>query len=179
MILTSHLQLLPCSLQYFEALLHGNNVLGDLLGIDIPEHWTDYPEMVLVAYDKLRNDPAILGWFFYLVIHRKHQRLIGAGGFKGKADHSGTVEIGYEISQDYRDQGLGTELAFGLIRFAFGHSYIQRVIAHTEKEYNASVKILQKAGMHFAGEVPDKENDSLWLWEINREQYETILPTEQ
>ncbi|NLR78971.1 GNAT family N-acetyltransferase [Chitinophaga eiseniae] len=172
MIQTPRLQLLPCSLEHFELLLQGNDHLADLLGISIQEGWTEYPEMVLVAYDKLRNDPAMLGWFFYLVIHREDRRLIGAGGFKGKPNGDGLVEMGYEITEDYREQGLGTEMAEALIRFAFGHSYVHRVIAHTEEEYNASVKILQKAGMRFVGTIKNKENEDLWEWEITRSQYE-------
>jgi RimJ/RimL family protein N-acetyltransferase len=173
MIQTPRLQLLPCSLEHFELLLQGNDHLADLLGISIPDGWTEYPEMVLVAYDKLRNDPAMLGWFFYLVIHRADERLIGAGGFKGKPNGDGTVEIGYEITADYREKGFGTEMAEALIRFAFGHSYVHRVIAHTEEEYNASVKILQKAGMRFVGTIKNKEGEDLWEWEITRQQYES------
>ncbi len=164
--------MLPCSLEHFELLLQGNDHLADLLGISIQEGWTEYPEMVLVAYDKLRNDPAMLGWFFYLVIHRADKRLIGAGGFKGKPNGDGLVEIGYEITSDYREKGLGTEMAESLIRFAFGHSYVKRVIAHTEEEYNASVKILQKAGMRFVGTIKNKEGEDLWEWEITRSQYQ-------
>ncbi|MFY0253021.1 GNAT family N-acetyltransferase [Chitinophaga sp. 30R24] len=172
MIQTPRLQLLPCTLEHFEMLLQGDDQLADLLGIAIPDNWTEYPEMVLVAYDKLRNDPAILGWFFYLVIHCADRRLIGAGGFKGKPCEAGIVEMGYEITADYREKGLGTEMAAALIRFAFGHSYIQRVIAHTEEVYNASVKILQKAGMRFAGAIKNKDGEDLWEWEITREQYQ-------
>jgi len=179
MIQTSRLQLLPCTLQYFEALLQGNDVLADLLGIDIPEYWTEFPEIILVAYDKLRNDPSMLGWFFYLVIHREDRRLIGSGGFKERPDKNGMVEIGYEITADYREQGYGTELAAALIRFAFSHNYVQKVVAHTEEEYNASVKILQKAGMQFAGEVSDKENEQLWQWAITREQYTAFVEKDQ
>lgn len=164
--------MLPCSLEHFELLLQGNDHLADLLGISIQEGWTEYPEMVLVAYDKLRNDPAMLGWFFYLVIHRADKRLIGAGGFKGKPNGDGLVEIGYEITADYREKGLGTEMAESLIRFAFGHTYVKRVIAHTEEEYNASVKILQKAGMRFVGTIKNKEGEDLWEWEITRSQYQ-------
>ncbi|PSL49331.1 RimJ/RimL family protein N-acetyltransferase [Chitinophaga niastensis] len=166
--------MLPCSLEHFELLLQGNDHLADLLGISIEDGWTDYPEMVLVAYDKLRNDPSMLGWFFYLVLHRNDKRLIGAGGFKGKPDDQGLVEMGYEIAADYRERGLGTEMAKALIRFAFGHSYVQRVIAHTEEEYNASVKILQKAGMRFVGTIKNIENEDLWEWEITREQYNEL-----
>jgi RimJ/RimL family protein N-acetyltransferase len=169
MILTSRLQILPCTLQYFEALLQGKEALGHLLDIDIPLFWTEFPEIILVAYDKLRNDPSMLGWFLYLVIHQEDKRLIGAGGFKGRPDNDGVVEIGYEITTAYREMGFGTELTQALIRFAFGHSYVTRVIAHTEEEYTASVKVLQKSGMSFAGENPDTQ---LWRWEITRAQYE-------
>lgn len=164
--------MLPCSLEHFELLLQGNDHLADLLGISIQDGWTEYPEMVLVAYDKLRNDPAMLGWFFYLVLHRADKRLIGAGGFKGKPNEEGLVEMGYEITADYREKGLGTEMAVALISFAFGHSYVKRVIAHTEEEYNASVKILQKAGMRFVGTIKNKEGEDLWEWEITRDQYQ-------
>ncbi|ACU58211.1 GNAT family N-acetyltransferase [Chitinophaga pinensis] len=168
MILTSRLQLLSCTLQYFEALLQGEEVLSELLHIRIPEPWTEYPEIILVAYDKLRNDPSMLGWFFYLVIHKEDKCLIGAGGFKGRPDKDGTVEIGYEISAPYREQGYGTELTQALVRFAFSHSYVNKVVAHTEEEYNAAVKVLQKSGMHFVGEDPEQ----LWKWEITRDQYQ-------
>lgn len=179
MIQTTRLQLLPCTLKYFEALLHGNEALAQILGIDVPEHWTEFPEMVLVAYDKLRNDPALLGWFFYLAIHKADNRLIGTGGFKGRPTPDGVVEIGYEVSADYREQGYATEMAEVLIRFAFNHSYVQKVIAHTLEEYNAAVKVLQKAGMRFAGAVNGTDAGELWRWEITREQYEAVQAAHQ
>ena len=96
MIQTLRLQLLPCTLLHFEALLHGNEALAQTLGIDVPENWTEYPEMVLVAYDKLRNDPSLMGWFFYLAIHQADNRLIGTASFKGRPTPEGVVEIARE-----------------------------------------------------------------------------------
>lgn len=171
MIETSRLQLLPCTLQHFEALFQGEEVLAKLLGITVPEDWTEYPEMVLLAYDKLRNDPSMLGWFFYLVIHKEDKQLIGTGGFKGKPGENGAIEIGYEIAPAYREKGYATEMVEGLVRFAFSHPHISRVMAHTLEEYNAAVKVLQKSGMHFAGAFTDQEEDELWRWEIKREDY--------
>ncbi len=166
--------MLPCSLKYFEAVLHGNEALAQVLGVDVPENWTEYPEMVLVAYDKMRNDPALLGWFFYLAIHKADNRLIGTAGFKGRPTPEGVVEVGYEVSPDYREHGYATEMAETLIRFAFGHSYVSKVIAHTLEEYNAAVKVLQKCGLHFAGAVNGTDAGELWRWEITREQYEAL-----
>lgn len=172
MIQTERLILLSCTLAHFEALLHGNEVLAKKLGIDVPEKWTEFPEMILVAYDKLRNDPSLLGWFFYFAIHRADNRLIGIASFKGKPTPDGVVEIGYDVSQNYREQGYATEMGQALIRFAFNHPYIQKVIAHTEDEYNASVKVLQKCGLRFTGVVNGTDAGQLWRWEITRQAYE-------
>jgi len=172
MILTKHLQLMPCTLHHFELFLQGSDVLASQLDITISENWIEYPEVILVTYDKLRNDPTLLGWFFYMVILKESKQLIGAGGFKGKPSADGTVEIAYEISPEHREKGYGTEMAQALINFAFGHSYVTNVIAHTEEEYNASVKILQKVGMSFVGAIRNKDNEELWEWKITREQFE-------
>ncbi|MFB6455966.1 GNAT family N-acetyltransferase [Chitinophaga sp. Hz27] len=173
MILTKRLQLLPCTLQHFELLLQGNDALANQLGITISDNWIEYPEVILVTYDKLRNDPSLLGWFFYMVIHRENKELIGAGGFKGRPNSEGVVEIAYDISPDYREQGYGTETAKALINFAFGHNYVTSVIAHTEEEYNSSVKTLQKVGMSFVGAFTNKENEELWEWRITRDIFES------
>lgn len=115
----------------------------------------------------------MLGWFFYLIIHKADNKLIGTGGFKGKPDKNGTVEIGYEIAEEYREQGYATEMVGAFIRFAFHHQYIHKVVAHTLEEYDSSVKVLQKNGMQFAGNINTPGKDTLWKWEITRNAYES------
>lgn len=171
--------MLPCTLMHFEDLLRGNEALAQTLGIDVPENWTEYPEMVLVAYDKLRNDPSLMGWFFYLAIHRADNRLIGTASFKGRPTVDGVVEIGYEVSLDYREQGYATEIGQALIRYAFEHPHVTKVVAHTLEEYNAAVKVLQKCGLRFAGTVNGTDAGELWRWEISREQFETTATAHQ
>ncbi|RAI98699.1 RimJ/RimL family protein N-acetyltransferase [Chitinophaga skermanii] len=171
MIETARLQLLPCTLQHFEAFFHGNDELSNILGIEVPENWTEFPEMIILAYDKLRNDPSMLGWFFYFVIHKTDKKIIGTGGFKGRPSPEGVVEIGYEISEDYRENGYASEAVEAFIRFAFHHQYVNKIIAHTLEEYNASVKVLQKNGLHFAGTVNTTDGGILWEWQISREAY--------
>lgn len=171
--------MLPCTLMHFEELLRGNEALAQTLGIDVPENWTEYPEMVLVAYDKLRNDPSLMGWFFYLAIHRADNRLIGTASFKGRPTVDGVVEIGYEVSVDYREQGYATEIGQALIRYAFNDPHVTKVVAHTLEEYNAAVKVLQKCGLRFAGTVNGTDAGELWRWEITREQFETTATAHQ
>ncbi|PUZ26644.1 Acetyltransferase (GNAT) domain-containing protein [Chitinophaga costaii] len=174
---TSRLHLIFCKLEYFEALLHGPQHLAELLAIKIPEHWPPYTELVLVAYDKLRNHPELDGWFFYLVVHKTDRTLIGTGGFKSLPDANGVVEVGYEVQEDYREQGYGTELLEALIDYAFAHAAVTEVIAHTLEEYNATVKVLQKCGLTFAGSMPT-DDEPLWRWSLRREVYERKVITQ-
>lgn len=171
MINTRRLELIPCELQHYEAVLQGNSVLSKQLGVTVRSGWTESPEAILISYDKLKNDPSLVGWFFYMIIHKEKKELIGTGGFKGKPDKDGTVEIGYEIRPDYREQGYARETAEALIRFAFSFPGIQKVIAHTLEEYNPSVKVLQNNGLKFAGTFPDQDDGKLWRWELKRENY--------
>ncbi|GAA4300419.1 GNAT family N-acetyltransferase [Compostibacter hankyongensis] len=168
MIVTPRLFLYACELKHYEAVLQGGDALSRLLNTEVPEKWTETPELVLVAFDKMKSDPSLLGWFFYFIVHQRDNRLIGTGGFKGKPSASGAVEIGYEIVPDYRDQGYATETASALIDFAFSHSEIRKVVGHTLSEFDAAVRVLQKAGLQF---VKTEGSGDLCRWEITRAAY--------
>lgn len=94
------------------------------------------------------------------------------GGFKGKPNQEGVVEIGYEIIPNYRNQGLATEVAQGLIDYAFSYPQVQLVIAHTLAEKNASTKVLEKVGMFYQETINDPEDGMIWRWSLERTKYQ-------
>ncbi len=104
----------------------------------------------------------------YFFIHSTDRKLVGSGGFKGKPDDAGTVEIGYAVASAYRGKGLATEAASGLIDFAFSNSQTQTVQAHTLAEENESVRVLRKVGMQFVKELYDPEDGNIWQWQLRR-----------
>jgi RimJ/RimL family protein N-acetyltransferase len=105
----------------------------------------------------------------YFFVHQPDRKLIGNGGFKGKPDEAGTVEIGYAVAPAYRRKGLATEAAQGLIDFAFSHPQIRTIQAHTLAEENESVRVLRKVGMKFVKELNDLEDGDIWQWQLKRE----------
>jgi ribosomal-protein-alanine N-acetyltransferase len=174
MIETANLRLVPCEMAHFEAYLRDRQELGNLLGVKIPDGWPHFPEALPMGYKWLKRDPALLGWWTYLFIHRAEQMLIGSGGFKGRANENGMVEIGYEIAPSYRERGFATEAARGMVDYAFSHAHVRVVDAHTLPEKNASGSVLSKVGMRWMGVVHHPEDGEIWHWRLSREEYEAV-----
>ena len=172
MIQTRSLQLIPCELIHVEAIIRNKKELESILGASVPDGWPQYAESMPYAYEHLKADPSLLGWWTYLFIHPENKALVGSGGFKGKADESGMVEIGYEVAPEYRNRGLATEAAQGLIDYAFSYPHIKSVEAHTLAKANPSTRVLERIGMKYVGKVYDAEDGEIWHWRLTREDYE-------
>lgn len=174
MIETPRLRLVPCEPRHFEAILTGGRGLESALGATVPDDAFDFPGVMTIEamrfmHERLKDDPSLLGWWTYLFVHAGEGVLIGPGGYKGRPDGEGTVEIGYAIVPEYRGRGLATEAALGLVDNAFAHDDgVERVVAHTLAGRNASVGVLEKVGMRFAGAAPDRDLREIWRWSIER-----------
>ena len=100
----------------------------------------------------LRRNPNGVGWGMWYFCEKSKNILIGNGGFKGKPDANGSIEIGYSIIPDHQKKGFATEAVTGLVNWAFSDPKVKRIIAHTLPELQASINVLLKSGFDFAGE---------------------------
>lgn len=116
----------------------------------------------------MANNADAANWWMYFFVHTADRKLVGSGGFKGKPDDAGMVEIGYAVAPAYRRKGLATEAAQGLIDYAFSHPQVNCVQAHTLAEENESVRVLRKIGMEFVKELNDPEDGDIWQWQLKR-----------
>jgi RimJ/RimL family protein N-acetyltransferase len=176
MIETVNLKLIPAKLKHFEAILTAQKQLEQMLGVTVFDNWFDFPgvasiEAIRFSYEYLKANPDALRWWTYLFIHARDNVLVGLGGYKGKADEAGMVEIGYAIVPAYRGRGLATEAAQGLVDYAFSHPHIKMVDAHTLAETNASTRVLEKVGMRHVGTAHDPDEGEVWHWRLKREDY--------
>ena len=90
--------------------------------------------------------------------------LVGWGGFKGPPQ-DGVLELGYEIAASHRGRGLATAAVEAMLAEAFADGRVERVIAHTLPERNASTRVLEKSGFEFDAEV---EQDGRSAWRFAR-----------
>jgi ribosomal-protein-alanine N-acetyltransferase len=168
---TTNLQLIPAEAAHFEAILGNKKELEQMMNVRVPDNWPTFPESMPHGYEMLKSDPASHRWGFYLFVNSADRVLIGEGGFKGKPDGEGLVEIGYALVPEYRLRGLATEAARGLTRYAFSHPEVAIVQAHTLCDGTASINVLKKLGMKFIGTAQDPDEGEVLCWRLERKDY--------
>lgn len=90
--------------------------------------------------------------------------VVGTCAYKSPPTGEATVEIAYFTFPEYEGQGYATAMAGRLIEAASRSPDVRRIVAHTLPERNASTRVLEKAGLRFAGEVVDPEDGPVWKW---------------
>ena len=75
--------------------------------------------------------PEDWGWYALWLIVRKDGAQIGSLSFKGVPEN-GTVELGYGISEEYRNLGYATEAVETILAWAFDQPGVNSVAAETE-----------------------------------------------
>jgi len=135
--------------------LEGAEPLAAMLDAQVADNWP--PDL----YDRepmkyaLRQlaDPAEQGWsFWYLLSGMENERVVvGICGFKGRPDVSGSVEIGYSVLPQFRNQGFATEAVERLLSWAFSHQSVLEVRAETLPHLQQSIRVMKKNGFTFVG----------------------------
>ncbi|MEL7123335.1 MAG: GNAT family N-acetyltransferase [Bacteroidota bacterium] len=167
------LSLINCDEAVIEAILGGKDKLGEFLSADVATNWSEFGlDVFRYVKDKIEKHPEEVKWWSYIVKHNQDNIIIGNGGFKGKPDENGLVEIGYAIAPTYRNKGFATEMAGMLIEFAFSKSEVNNIQAHTLAEENASVHVLRKCRFRKKGELFPSHEGKIWRWLITREEFE-------
>ncbi|WP_375435286.1 GNAT family N-acetyltransferase [uncultured Hymenobacter sp.] len=156
---TPRLILLAASRALLTAELHKPRYFPVLLGAVLPTDWPpgEYNQEAMHFFlDQLTaGGRTAAGWYGWYAIRKATsttpKTLVGAGGFMGPPDASGTAEIGYSIAADWRDQGLATELVTGLIEQAANTGMVRRLVAHTRPDNPASQQVLLRNGFSSFG----------------------------
>jgi len=104
-------------------------------------------EKFIATYEKY-------GFGKWAVILKESQELIGYCGIGvEQIDHQDEREIGYRLDYRFWGQGLATEAATAVVRCGFERFNFPYILGIVERENTASVRILEKLGMHFVRET--------------------------
>lgn len=170
---TSRLDLIPFTADAIDALLARDEArLGGLTGVTFPRPLKPPPlleEVLPLVRDRLRADPASLGWWTWLTVERTTRRVTGAIGFGGPPDGDGAVMIGYATYPGADHRGFASEATRALVDWALDQPGVRRVCASIPPDNVPARRVAEKVGMRVAGTVWEEEIDDVLLYEIGKE----------
>lgn len=77
-------------------------------------------------------------------------------------------EIIYALRPEYWGRGLASELVPALLDYGFGACNLARLVATIRPENHASLRVVEKAGMHCAGEELADEGILMLIYALDR-----------
>jgi ribosomal-protein-alanine N-acetyltransferase len=113
----------------------------------------------------LAGKPRDPEWGCFLAVDDSTGQVVGTCAYKNEPAADGSVEVAYRTFPPFEGRGHATGMAAELAARA-GR---RRVLAHTLPEWNASCRVLEKAGFIRAGEVIDPEDGPVWRWAADAE----------
>lgn len=168
MIETEYLKLIPCDREMLRSAMEGDGQLSQQLGMTVAEGWLNIERTSLQdVYQKLEEDSE-KNWWIYLAIDKTENTVIGSGGFKGKPDEKGVVEISYEISPHYRGNDFATETLETLVEYAFQQVEVKIITSYTLGELNRYAKVLLSCGFKRVERIKDTGEGIMWRWQLKR-----------
>ena len=88
----------------------------------------------------------------WLVIIKQNNELLGWCGLKFLPDEN-EVDLGYRFFKKYWGNGYATESATAVLHYGFETLKLKCIIGRAAAANTASIRVLQKVGMHFEKNV--------------------------
>lgn len=151
-ILTARLRLVAITPPLLDLQETSPHVLGDALSATVPPGWpnSDWePHVYAFMRKQWQTQPETVGWHRYVLLP-ENNRVTLIGGLGSHPLNETEAEVGYGILEQWQNRGFATESTLALIEYLF-RSGRQRIRAQTFPHLKASLRVMQKCGMEFAG----------------------------
>ncbi len=104
----------------------------------------------------------------FATIIKDTNEFIGWTGIKFVDDHTENgntnfFDYGYRLNEKFWNKGYATEASVAWLDYGFNQMHIDKMNAYTHGENGASNHVLQKVGMKFMEDYPDKDG-VYWKW---------------
>jgi len=170
---TDRLELIPFTADAIDLLLARDETrLRETTGLEFPQPLRPPPlmeELLPQVRDRLRAEPASLGWWTWLAVERDSRRVTGALGFGGPPDPEGAVMVGYSTYPGANRKGYASEATRALVDWALAQPGVTRVCASIPPDNWPARRVAEKVGMEIFGTVWEEDIDEVLLYRIERQ----------
>jgi RimJ/RimL family protein N-acetyltransferase len=149
MVETENLKIIPLSAAELECYLAGAGKLEQLFNLKLtgravsPAVKERISSTVMPELRRMEGSDYLFSTF-WIVVEKSSLIIVAELGFKGKPDQQGNIEIGYGTMPSHRRKGIMTEAVGGMIGWAASMPEIHCILAETDKDNRASIRVLEK-----------------------------------
>lgn len=152
---TPRLTLVACTAQLVRYEMVDLPRLGEVLDAVVPDGWPpeDHRDVLQFFHALLEAKPDDVGyhaWYWLSSAEGPRAVMVGGGGFRGRPDDEGMLEVGYSVLPEFRAKGYATEGVTGLLHWGSAQG-AKGFEAEALLENAASRRVLAKCGFREVG----------------------------
>lgn len=156
-IKTDRLMLITFTAEMMQAAISNEHELARAAGYQVVDGYPsdEYKEILPFKIQRYSQYPEENEWEG-LIVHQEDQMIMGDMGFRRSMDNPEELELGYSIVPAYQGRGYATEMAQAIISWGLAQADIKKIIASCDNDNQASIRVLEKAGLKRLGEQQHK-----------------------
>ena len=120
---------------------------------------------------QVQADPSVNPWLIRLAVDRESDTIVGLTNFHDRPDEDGVVEIGYRVTDRFRRNGYGREIAQIMWDFAASHPDVKVLRATVSPTNVPSLAIIESTGFAHVGEQDDPEDGLEYVFDMSVADY--------
>jgi RimJ/RimL family protein N-acetyltransferase len=151
-IRTARLALVPATREILNSDRDDRHELARLLVAEIPAAWPPalMDETVIREFIRMSTDPGCTAFAVWYWVRDEPgsgpRTLIGSGGVVSSERDRDTVVLGYSVLDAFQNRGFASEAVHALVPAILSLPGTSRIIATTEPDHAASIRVLEKNG---------------------------------
>ncbi|MGL4207095.1 MAG: GNAT family N-acetyltransferase [Aeromonadaceae bacterium] len=145
---------------------------ADYLGCQLPARWFAQWRLMAIKLQDLKFEPDSLPWSLRAIIHKESKQMIGQIGFHTapnpdylRAHSCQGIELGYEVYEGWRRQGLAREALQAMLGFAKIQG-VKRFVLSISPDNPASTGLALSFGFTKFGEQHDEEDGLEYQYQL-------------
>ena len=154
--------------------------------LELLQKWQSWAKDPSIDATRSFIQHGVLAWksasivdFPMIFIHKKDQKIIGASGYNDPSDPDrGIYEIGYWCDVNYQGQGLVTECANALTRYAINELAANKVVISMQVKNVKSIAVAERLQFKNEGKRPSRTKKNIDVYFFTCSKIEHLPPLE-
>ena len=137
-------------------------------------HLLDSPGPLVHRIPRIEKDPSLVPYLLRMAVLKSTREIIGSAGFHDGPDENGMIEIGLEIVEAYREQGLAQELLTAMWDWVVHEPRVKTLRYTVSPDNFPSQAIIKKFGFAYCGQQIDEEDGPEDIYEMSADTYRRL-----